>query len=147
MIRNIRHTGFVVRDLERSLVFYSALGLQIWQRKLETGPYIDTVVGIPCVCLEWAKLRTSDGVMIELLQYHSHPEQKANVRALVNQVGCSHVAFTVNNIKNIIDLILSLGGTVINPPAISCDSKFLVSYCYDPDGILIELVEELSINV
>ena len=59
MIRETRHTGLVVRNLERSLAFYEALGLRVWKRDKESGPFIETVVGIPGVRLEWVKLRAS----------------------------------------------------------------------------------------
>ena len=49
MILNQRHTGLVVRDIERSIRFYGALGLKVWRRETETGPFIDAVVGIPGV--------------------------------------------------------------------------------------------------
>jgi catechol 2,3-dioxygenase-like lactoylglutathione lyase family enzyme len=35
-IKNVRHTGIVVRDLEESLKFYSGfLGLEVWRRTTE----------------------------------------------------------------------------------------------------------------
>ena len=76
-LKSVRHTGLVVRDLEQSLHFYQdILGLTVWKRTLETGAFIEKVVGIPGVSLEWVKLKLPDDTMIELLQYHSHPDQK-----------------------------------------------------------------------
>ena len=37
----------------------------------------------------------------------------------------------------------STGGTLTNPPATNEDGKLKVVYCHDPEGVLIELVEEL----
>ena len=144
MIRNIRHTGLVVRDLERSIAFYEALGLQVWKRALETGHFIETVVGIPEAKLEWAKMHSPDGHLIELLQYHSDPDQRPIVPAPSNQLGCSHIAFTVDDILATCKLIGQLGGSIVNSP-IKCDvAKVSVAYCHDIDGILLELVEELE---
>jgi len=41
------------------------------------------------------------------------------------------------------DKIKSLDGKVINPPHISNDGKVKVAYCYDNEGFLMEIVEEL----
>ena len=144
MIRNTRHTGLVVRDLERSVSFYQALGLKVWKREIETGSFIETVVGIPNVKLEWAKLRAPDGSLLELLQYHSHPLSQPVVPAASNHLGCSHIAFTVDDLSAISALIGHLGGSMVNPPVAAPDGRVRVAYCHDPDGILMELVEELD---
>jgi catechol 2,3-dioxygenase-like lactoylglutathione lyase family enzyme len=144
MIRNIRHTGLVVRDLERSIAFYEALGLQVWKRALETGHFIETVVGISEAKLEWAKMHSPDRHFIELLQYHSDPDQSPIVPAPSNQLGCSHIAFTVDDILATCKLIGQLGGSTVNPPAKSPSGNVLVAYCHDPDGILLEIVELLK---
>jgi len=41
MILNTRHTGIVVRDLDRAIRFYEGLGLRLWRREMETGPFIE----------------------------------------------------------------------------------------------------------
>jgi catechol 2,3-dioxygenase-like lactoylglutathione lyase family enzyme len=144
VIQNTRHAGLVVRDLVRSLDFYQALGLKLWKRETENGPFIETVVGLPNVHLEWAKLQTPDGFLIELLQYHSHPECLPVNPAPSNQLGCSHIAFTVEDLQMACELVKRLGGTTVNMPAEAPDGHVLVAYCHDPDGILMELVEELG---
>ena len=143
LIINTRHTGMVVRDLERSIRFYEAMGLAIWQRVKETGTFIDKVVGIPGVCLEWAKLKCPDDSLVELIQYHSHPDIHPLEKAPPNRLGCSHIAFTVHDVAQACDKIKQLGGAVVNPGAVASSGSVRVAYCHDPDGILIELVEEI----
>lgn len=143
MILGIRHSGLVVRDLERSLTFYLALGLTLWKREVENSPFISTVVGIQNVTLEWAKLHAPGGSMVELLQYHSHPDVRPLEKAPSNRLGCSHVAFTVEDIDATCQQIISLGGSAVNAPAMAPNGAVRVAYCHDPDGILMELVEEV----
>jgi catechol 2,3-dioxygenase-like lactoylglutathione lyase family enzyme len=142
MILNKRHTGIVVRDLERSIQFYETLGMRVWRREEETGPFIDTIVGIPDVHIEWAKMQCPDGSLVELLQYHSYPDIQPLVDAPSNRLGCSHIAFTVDDIAQTCHVIAKLGGTVVNPPALAPSGMVRVAYCHDPDGILMEVVEE-----
>ena len=146
MILNKRHTGLVVRDMERSIKFYEALGLKVWRREEENGPFIDTVVGIPDVRIEWAKMKCPDGSLVELLQYHSHPDSLPLADVPSNRLGCSHIAFTVDDIARTCGEIVRLGGTVVNPPAIAPGGLVRVAYCHDPDGVLMEVVEEVSRN-
>lgn len=144
MILSKRHTGLVVRDLARSISFYETLGLKVWRREEETGPFIDTVVGIQGVRIEWAKMKCPDGSMVELLQYHSHPDSQPRIIVPSNRLGCSHVAYTVDDIAQTCQEIVRLGGSVVNPPALTPDGLVKVAYCHDPNGILMEVVEEVG---
>lgn len=142
MITTIRHTGLVVRNLDRALGFYEKLGFTLWKRQLESGEFISKVVGIENVQIETAKLRAPDKSMVELLQYHSHPDQRKLENAPPNQLGCSHIALTVENIDEACQRITDMGGSIVNPPARSADGSVTVAYCHDIDGIILELVEE-----
>lgn len=146
MIINIRHTGLVVRDLNRSLRFYrDFLKLKPWKRNIEKSDYIDKVVGIKGAVLEWVKLKAKDGSLLEILQYHSPKIKNGKVKnALSNRLGCSHIAFTVKNIDDVYNKMLNKGFICKNRPQVSPDGKAKLMYCHDPDGIILELVEELK---
>jgi catechol 2,3-dioxygenase-like lactoylglutathione lyase family enzyme len=143
MIKAVRHTGVVVRDLEKSTEFYCALGFVEDNQAIEEGDFIDTVVGMQNVKLEWVKLKAPDGYLLELLQYHSHPEQKEIAKQRSNQLGCSHLAFSVDDIDTVCKEIKKIGGSVVNPPALTNEKKVKVVYCHDNEGNLMEIVEVL----
>jgi catechol 2,3-dioxygenase-like lactoylglutathione lyase family enzyme len=143
MIKAVRHTGIVVRDLEKSAKFYCALGFVEDNRAIEVGDFIDTVVGLQNTKLEWVKLKAPDGYLLELLQYHSHPEQKEIAKQRSNQLGCSHLAFSVDDIDTVCKEIKKIGGSVVNPPALTNEKKVKVVYCHDNEGNLMEIVEVL----
>ena len=144
MILNNRHTGLVVRDIEQSIRFYQSMGLRVWRRELETCSFIDSVVGIHGVKIEWAKMKCPCGSILELLQYHSHPDVHPVVNAASNRRGCSHVAFTVDDIVQTCKEVVRLGGSIVNQPVVASNGLVKVVYCHDPDGILLELVEEIG---
>jgi|SaaInlStandDraft_4_1057021.scaffolds.fasta_scaffold11666_2 catechol 2,3-dioxygenase-like lactoylglutathione lyase family enzyme len=144
MIINIRHTAIVVSNLKNSKSFYKGLGFSEYKEKKEVGTYIDKVTGIDNVTLKWAMLKSPDGSVLELLQYFSHPDvASSNSKNPPNRLGYSHIALTVDSSDSMCDRIITLGGKVINPPHASNDGKVKVAYCYDNEGFLIELVEEL----
>lgn len=146
MVLNTRHTGFVVLDLERFIKFYEGFGLTLVSRMLEAGEYIENLVGLKGVKLEWAKLSLPDGSLIELLQYHTHNEQNQNITKfqLPNRLGCSHIAFTVKNIEMAIEYICNSGGGIKNEYQTSPDGKVKVAYCFDMEGNILEIVENLN---
>jgi len=138
---SIRHTGFVVADLERAINFYSKIfGFKLVARATETGAYIETLVGLSGACVEWAKMTDSDDKLLELLCYHSHPDILS--KSAVSRRDISHIALTVPNIDESVRLLVAAGGTAgtiqQNP-----EKTVKVVYAHDLEGILIELVEVL----
>ena len=143
MITRIRHTGIVVRDLENAVDFYKKLGFSLFHREVESGAFLEQVVGIPSARIETAKLKSPCGSMIELLQYYSHPINKKIEPQPPNQIGCSHIALTVASIEEALQTIKSEGGSLVNQPAIVPTGQFKVAYCHDLEGNLLEIVEEI----
>ena len=144
MVINTRHTGFVVDDLERFINFYLGLGLKLISRKVESGEYIDKLVGFKQTNLEWAKLSLPDNSVIEILKYHSHGERLNGINQLANRLGCSHIALSVEKIEDAIKYFLENGGSMSEDFQISPDKKVKVAYCYDFEGNIIEVVEEIK---
>lgn len=145
MVLNTRHTGIVVTNIEKAVNFYAGLGFQLVSRMVEEGEYIDKLVGLSKTRLEWAKLKLPDNSLLELLQYHSHPEN-INDHSLqnANRSGCSHIAFTVSDIEETIEYITGNGGQIKNNYQISPDGRVKVIYCYDLEGNILEIVQELK---
>jgi len=145
MIKAIRHTGLVVRDINASLTFYrDVLGLSVVKRMTESGPFIEKVVGIPGAVLEWIKLKAPDGSLIELIQYHSASSRSPVIEnAPSDKLGCSHIALTVRDLELCYRVLTEKGLRCNNVPQLSPDGLVKVMYCHDPDGIILELVEEL----
>lgn len=146
MVLNTRHTGFVVLDIERFIKFYEGFGLTLVSRMIEVGEYIENLVGLKGVKLEWAKLSLPDGSLIELLQYHTHNEEIQDIIQLQspNRLGCSHIALTVKNIETAIEYICNSGGAIKNEYQTSPDGKVKVAYCFDIEGNILEIVENLN---
>ena len=143
MIIKTRHTGLVVTDIIASIEFYEKLGLEAWIQQNEIGDFISQVVGLDNVELVTAKLKVTDGSVLELLEYKSHPTKATDSVYSSNKHGCSHIAFTVKNVDEMAVKVVQLGGSIVNIPAISANGLVKVMYCHDLDGILIEMVEEL----
>jgi len=143
MILNVRHTGIVVRNLDRMAEFYRSLGFVDDNRAIEEGEFIDQVTGLENTKLEWIKMKSPDGYLLELLQYISHPIKDSVIKSSSNKLGCSHMAFTVERIEDTCNAIEQAGGSIVNLPAIAPNGNVKVAYCHDPEGVLMEIVEVL----
>ena len=142
---NIRHTGIVVSDLEKSKTFYcDLLGFEVKKEMDESGEFIDNFSALKDVLVTTCKMTLPNGDMVELLCYKSHPAWLHGLTPRkMTQVGCSHFAVTVKNLDEVYDKLLSAGVKFNSPPQYSPDGFAKVTFCEDPDGSLIELVEEL----
>ena len=145
MISSIRHVGIVVSNLETSLRFYrDLLGLPVYKRCLEESTFIAELTGIPGVRLEWVKLMIPKGGLIELLQYHSHPDSAQPENRPSNRLGCSHIAVTVGDLARLYDNLLDAGYPCKSAPLLSPDGKVRIVYAHDPDGTILELIEDVQ---
>lgn len=138
----LRHIGIVTDNLEKSLEFYKDfLGLEIKTETLENGSFIDHILGLKKTSLKTVKLADKKGGIVELLCYKNQQDNK--IEREINDLGLSHFALTVENLDNMYNKLKENNIDFISAPALSPDNRAKVCFCYDPNGIAIELVEEI----
>ncbi|MCH8012545.1 MAG: VOC family protein [Candidatus Marinimicrobia bacterium] len=133
--------------MEKSLKFYQdLLGFKLIKNNLESGDYIDNFSDLQKVQVTTAKLCDPQGsrVLLELLQYHSHPHEPKSTLRPICDVGYSHFAITVDNLDQLYEKLLRNGIRFNSPPQHSPDGYAKVTFCRDPEGNLIELVEVIG---
>ena len=88
-------------------------------------------------------MKLKDNSMLELLKYHS-PSVKYEKKAQEsNRVSWSHISLTTNSIVDTINQINDYGGNADKEYLFSPNGKVKVIYCHDPEGNILEIVEEL----
>ena len=142
-IKNIRHTGIVVTDMEKSLEFYrDIMGLKPVIDFVEKGEFINTLSNAKGIDLQMVKLIAEDGGMIELLHYASHPQPERGENKLY-ETGPTHVAFTVDDVDKTHADWVAKGVKCNSEPVVSPDGKAKLFFCQDPDGTFLEIVQML----
>ena len=140
-VTGFRHTGIVVSDMDKSLHFYrDLLGLEVWADFRDDSEYVQSVTEEPGANIWMIKLKAPDGASVELLQYLSDPAQVPPPTRSCS-VGCNHVAFAVDDIHAMHGKLRSEGIRFHTPPALSPDGGAKATYCRDPEGVIVELVE------
>ena len=144
-VTDIRHFGIVVRDMERSLAFYrDLLGMEVRKRKEEKGLYLDTLLGVKKGEILTVKLSSGAGSsLLELIEFTS-PRDPEPRRVEVNSIGPTHVALTTGDLGRLSAALKKHGIRFLSEPITSPDGKVRLVFCRDPDGNLVELVEELG---
>jgi catechol 2,3-dioxygenase-like lactoylglutathione lyase family enzyme len=144
VITHIRHTGLVVADLEGALRFWrDLLGFKVEKQMDESGPHIDAMMGLKDVRVTTVKMVAPEGGMIELLYFQSHTDSPEWVGKPYS-TGFTHIAVTVGNLDFVFKKLTEEGVVFPAPPQYSPDRAVKVIYCRGPEGVLIELVENLK---
>jgi catechol 2,3-dioxygenase-like lactoylglutathione lyase family enzyme len=144
MTTAIRHVGLVVADLEKSLKFWcDTMGFVVSRQMEESGPHIDAMMGLKDVRVTTAKLAASDGNLLELLCFHSHPD-KQKWEGKPYSTGLTHIALTVQDLDETLGRLKLLGASVPAEPQLSPDGQVKVIYASGPEGVLLELVEVIK---
>ena len=144
MLKSFFHTGFVVRDIEKSVQFYSeVLGMRVAGRTERQGEFVEQVLAFPGAHIKGGFVDMGEGHQLELIQYLSPESGPGGVAR--NDLGASHLAFYVEDIDRFYAETLQKGLAYNNPPASMYDEggNLARKACYatDPDGNWLEFVE------
>jgi catechol 2,3-dioxygenase-like lactoylglutathione lyase family enzyme len=140
MITKMNHTGFVVKDLDRSVAFYrDIVGLKVVATRERQGGPISQIVGYENAHLKIAILGVEDGHLLELIQY-VNPPNSSRLSRQRNGLGATHLAFNVDDIAKTYQQLISNGAKKLNPPTEIVPGR-KGCYMQDPDGNWIELLE------
>ena len=144
MLKSMFHTGFVVRDIEKTIAFYTdVMGLKLVGRTERTGGFAAKLLAFEDAHIKGAFVELGDGHQLELIQYINPPVGDGRLHR--NDAGASHLAFIVEDIDQFYADKSQRGLTFNSDPASLFDDngKLLrkALYAQDPDGNWLEFVE------
>lgn len=141
---SVRHLGIVVADLDRSLAFYrDLLGFRIEKTADEQGAFLDSILGLRRAEARTVKLRGDGETLIELLLFRNPPSDLSPPPPLTRR-GPTHLALTVTQLDALHARLTAAGVECTTAPRVSPDGRVKVTFCRDPDGTWLEMVEILS---
>jgi catechol 2,3-dioxygenase-like lactoylglutathione lyase family enzyme len=145
VIRGLHHASRTVSDLERSLAFYrDLLGLEVATDEELHGESIDRVVGLEGARLRVVELALGDDCLLELIEYRYPKGEPRLESATAADVGAHHMALLVDDLDTAHKKLSNAGVRFTTPPVTIEGGLFAGSrttYCFDPDGLAVELWE------
>jgi glyoxylase I family protein len=143
-VRALNHIAVTVSDTQRSLDFYvGMLGLvQVEQHHLPMSS-IDTVFGLTGASGTSTRLQVpgQPDILIDIMELSGAQEGTA-VQPL-GSMGSTHMAFTVDNLDEVVAELKAKGVSFISDPVTFhlTDGSVTVVFMRDPDGNHVELEE------
>jgi catechol 2,3-dioxygenase-like lactoylglutathione lyase family enzyme len=135
--------GIVVNDLDKTRDFWiNALDFKLHVEALEESPFIDELLAIKDPALTTVKLIDSRGFILELLKFENY-EVENSWSGDLKTTGLTHIALTVDNLDELTEKMSNLGYKAISEVKISPNKKVKVVFVRGPEGIMLELVEEI----
>ena len=134
----------MVNDLERTRDFWiNTLGFKLHIKAVEESPYIDELLDIKDPALTTVKLIDSKGFIIELLKFENC-QVEGSWAGDLKTTGLTHIALTVDNLDELVDILRKLDYQTISDVKTSPNKKAEVIFVRGPEGIMLELVQELE---
>ena len=136
--------GIVVNDLEKNKDFWiNAMGLKLHIEALEESPYIDELLAMKDPALKTVKLIDSKGFIIELLKFENYQVGNSWSGDL-KTTGLTHIALTVDNLDQLVKGLIKDDYQTVSDIKVSPNGKVKVVFVKGPEGLMLELVEELN---
>ena len=140
-VLRLSHIGLCVSDLERSVVFYRALGFKERARLHVSGEPSAQLLELEEVDLSAVYLER-DGTRIELLHYPSPGHVGDGAARPMNALGLTHLSLRVDDLDAVASALVEAGGRILECSRIGLPAvKMGALFATDPDGTRIELVE------
>jgi catechol 2,3-dioxygenase-like lactoylglutathione lyase family enzyme len=140
------NVGIVVESIDEAIAFFTELGLKLEGRATIEGEWAGRVTGLGNQNVEIAMMVTPDShSRLEISRFLTPPIVADHRRAPVNALGYLRVMFTVADIDDTLVRLQKIGAELVGE-VVKYEELYRLCYIRGPEGILIGLAEQLTIN-
>lgn len=139
------NVGIVVESLDEAISFFTEIGLKFEGRAMIEGEWAGRVTGLGAQCVEIAMMVSPDGhSRLELSQFISPSIISDHRAAPVNALGYLRAMFTVEDIDELVERLLSKHGAQLVGEVVQYNDSYKLCYIRAKDGLLIGLAQQLN---
>ena len=142
-VKRMDNVGIVVEDLDKTIEFFTELGLKLEGRMSIDEEWAGRVTGVRDQRVEIAMMVTPDGhSKLELSRFLAPAVTSDHRTAPVLSLGYLRVMFAVEDIDDTLARLKKLGATVVDE-VVNYQNVYKLCYIRGPEGILIGIAQEL----
>jgi catechol 2,3-dioxygenase-like lactoylglutathione lyase family enzyme len=143
-IQRMDHVGIVFDDLAAAKTFFLELGLTVQGEGQAEGDWVDRVVGLEGIEVEFAMMETPDGhSRLELIKFHAPSGPGGDQNAPANTPGIRHLTFAVDDIDAVVARLQARGAELVGDVE-NYEDIYRLCYIRGPEGIIVELAERMA---
>ncbi|MBC7461869.1 MAG: VOC family protein [Thermoleophilia bacterium] len=143
-IKRMDHVGIVVEDIAAATSFFVELGMQVGGEGAVEGAWVGRVVGLEGVRSHIAMLKTPDGAScIELSCFDTPAGPSGHGDEPSNAPGLRHLCFNVDNLEATVERLRAHGAELVGSIE-NYEDAYLLCYLRGPEGIIVELAQDLG---
>jgi catechol 2,3-dioxygenase-like lactoylglutathione lyase family enzyme len=142
-LKYIDHIGVIVNDLEAAKRFFLDLGFTVMGEADEKSELLDRVVGIKDAHSQIVFLEApGGGAKLELTKFLNPADKAVEQESVMYGHGYKHIALVVEGIDEIVSGLKAKGMDIF-VDVYNYRDVYKLCYFRGPEGILVELAEEL----
>ena len=137
------HLGVVVEDLDAVAAFFIDLGFEDGGGGRVEGEWVDKIVGLDGIEVEFRFVRTPDrSGSLELIKFHAPPGDE-EVRLLPpDRLGYRHLAIEIDDVNATVEALRDKGFDLVGEVR-DYENVYRLCYVRGPEGLIVELAERL----
>src|SRR3989344_4489369 len=129
------NVGIVVESLDKTISFFTELGLKLEGRTIVEGEWAGRVTGLGDQRVEIAMMVTPDGhSRLEISRFISPPAVADHRNAPVNALGYLRVMFTVADIDEMLSKLRKQGAQLVGE-VVQYEDSYRLCYIRGPEGL------------
>jgi catechol 2,3-dioxygenase-like lactoylglutathione lyase family enzyme len=139
------HVGVVVHDLDAAVSFFLALGFERKGGGHVDGEWVDRIVGLDGVLVEFVMVGAPDGSgKLEIIKFHA-PADADGPRALSsNRLGLRHVCLEIADLDETVEGLRRQGFDTVGD--VRDAGTYRLCYLRGPEGLIVELAERITVR-
>jgi len=143
-IQRMDHVGIVVDDLAAATAFFVELGFKPQGDGQVEGGWVDRIVALEGVQVDFAMVETPDGHgRLELIKFHAPSGPGGDRHAPANTPGLRHLAVAVDDIDAVLARLRARGAELVGEVE-RYEDIYRLCYVRGPEGIIVELAERIG---
>jgi len=143
-LKYIDHIGIIVNDLQAAKQFFLDIGFTVMGEADEQSELLDKVVGIKGAHSQIVFMTAPGGeTKLELTKFLTPSKEAAPAESQMYAHGYKHIGLIVEGIDSIVSDLKAKGFDIF-VDVYNFQNVYKLSYLRGPEGIIVELAEELS---
>lgn len=140
----MNNVGIVVEDLDKTISFFTEIGLTLEGRGMIEGEWAGRVTGLGNQSVEFAMMVTPDGhSRLELTRFLRPATISDHRTAPVNSLGYLRVMFRVDNLDELVARLTSQGTELVGE-VVQYQDVYRLCYMRGIEGLLVGLAEQIN---